>query len=86
MQSIANRPGACPKRHIPACGAGAQVKTAEVQAGPVLPGAKAQTVGPEDEFFAVATEYHFSAPDLLEQEMPVVAGHLRRFYGAPPAF
>jgi Mlc titration factor MtfA (ptsG expression regulator) len=37
-----------------------------------------------DEFFAVATEYHFSAPDLLEQEMPVVAGHLRRFYGAPP--
>ena len=37
-----------------------------------------------DEFFAVATEYHFSAPDLLEAEMPVVAAHLRRFYGAPP--
>ncbi|WP_282294999.1 M90 family metallopeptidase [Stenotrophomonas sp. PS02289] len=38
-----------------------------------------------DEFFAVATEYHFSAPDLLEQEMPAVAAHLRRFYGEPPA-
>jgi MtfA peptidase len=39
-----------------------------------------------DEFFAVATEYHFSAPDLLEQEMPKVAAHLRRFYGDPPSF
>jgi len=38
-----------------------------------------------DEFFAVATEYHFSAPDVLEAEMPMVAGHLRRFYGAPPS-
>ncbi|WP_312707535.1 zinc-dependent peptidase [Stenotrophomonas sp.] len=38
-----------------------------------------------EEFFAVATEYHFSAPALLDREMPEVAAHLRRFYGAPPA-
>ncbi|MFN4162749.1 MAG: zinc-dependent peptidase, partial [Stenotrophomonas sp.] len=37
-----------------------------------------------EEFFAVVTEYHFSAPDLLQQEMPTVAAHLRRFYGEPP--
>lgn len=41
------------------------------------------TEGP-DEFFAVATEYHFSAPHLLRQTMPDVAAHLRRFYGPPP--
>lgn len=35
-----------------------------------------------EEFFAVVSEYHFSAPALLEQEMPVVAAHLRRLYGA----
>lgn len=42
-----------------------------------------------EEFFAVASEYHFSAPDLLAREMPAVAAHLQRFYGdspmAPPA-
>lgn len=37
-----------------------------------------------EEFFAVTTEYHFSAPQLLEREMPEVAGHLRRFYGPSP--
>ncbi|KAF1013511.1 MAG: Protein MtfA [Stenotrophomonas maltophilia] len=37
-----------------------------------------------EEFFAVASEYHFTAPDLLEQALPTVAAHLRRFYGAPP--
>jgi len=37
-----------------------------------------------EEFFAVATEYHFSAPQLREREMPAVAAHLRRFYGPPP--
>lgn len=37
-----------------------------------------------EEFFAVATEYHFSAPQLLEREMPAVAAHLRRFYGPSP--
>lgn len=38
-----------------------------------------------DEFFAVCTEYHFSAPRLLEREMPAVAGHLARFYGPSPS-
>lgn len=37
-----------------------------------------------EEFFAVTTEYHFSAPELLADAMPIVAGHLRRFYGASP--
>ncbi|HEY5803839.1 MAG TPA: M90 family metallopeptidase [Lysobacter sp.] len=37
-----------------------------------------------EEFFAVATEYHFSDPRLLEAEMPEVAAHMRRFYGASP--
>ena len=37
-----------------------------------------------EEFFAVATEYHFSDPQLLEAEMPAVAAHLRRFYGPSP--
>ena len=34
-----------------------------------------------EEFFAVTSEYHFSAPALLQAEMPAVAAHLRRFYG-----
>ena len=37
-----------------------------------------------DEFFAVCSEYHFSAPALLKREMPVVASHLERFYGRSP--
>jgi Mlc titration factor MtfA (ptsG expression regulator) len=37
-----------------------------------------------EEFFAVVSEYHFSAPDLLQQEMPAVAAHLVEFYGPPP--
>ncbi len=37
-----------------------------------------------EEFFAVASEYHFSAPDLLAEAMPAVAGHLERFYGPSP--
>jgi Mlc titration factor MtfA (ptsG expression regulator) len=37
-----------------------------------------------EEFFAVATEYHFSAPQALMQAMPEVAAHLRRLYGPPP--
>ena len=37
-----------------------------------------------EEFFAVVSEYHFSAPQLLEQTMPDVATHLRRFYGPSP--
>lgn len=37
-----------------------------------------------EEFFAVASEYHFSAPGLLRRAMPQVAAHLRRFYGPSP--
>ncbi len=37
-----------------------------------------------EEFFAVCSEYHFSDPALLERELPAVAAHLRRLYGAPP--
>lgn len=37
-----------------------------------------------EEFFAVATEYHFSDPAALREAMPKVAGHLARFYGASP--
>ncbi len=37
-----------------------------------------------EEFFAVTSEYHFSAPALLAREMPAVAAHLTRFYGASP--
>jgi hypothetical protein len=37
-----------------------------------------------EEFFAVCSEYHFSAPALLRETLPTVAAHLRRFYGASP--
>lgn len=37
-----------------------------------------------EEFFAVVSEYHFSAPQVLAQAMPEVAEHLVRLYGAPP--
>lgn len=37
-----------------------------------------------EEFFAVASEYHFSDPQLLHAEMPKVAAHLARFYGPSP--
>lgn len=34
-----------------------------------------------DEFFAVASETYFSAPDLLATHHPAIHGELRRFYG-----
>ena len=37
-----------------------------------------------EEFFAVASEYHFSAPAVLREAMPKVAAHLERFYGVSP--
>ncbi|MEG3789694.1 M90 family metallopeptidase [Lysobacter sp. CCNWLW3] len=37
-----------------------------------------------EEFFAVATEYHFSDPALLREAMPEIAAHLQRFYGPSP--
>ena len=36
-----------------------------------------------EEFFAVCTEYHFSAPAALRAAMPEVAAHLQRLYGPP---
>jgi Mlc titration factor MtfA (ptsG expression regulator) len=37
-----------------------------------------------EEFFAVVSEVHFSAPELLQQAMPAVAAQLRMFYGESP--
>lgn len=37
-----------------------------------------------EEFFAVCSEYHFTAPDTLRAAFPAVADHLLRFYGEPP--
>lgn len=56
---------------------------ARVDAGGDLPIDPYAAEAPE-EFFAVASEYHFSAPALLAAEMPAVAAHLRRFYGDSP--
>ncbi len=37
-----------------------------------------------EEFFAVASEYHFSDPHTLRAAWPKVAAHLEKFYGPPP--
>lgn len=37
-----------------------------------------------EEFFAVCSEYHFSAPAVLRQALPMVAAHLERLYGRSP--
>ncbi|WP_425490869.1 zinc-dependent peptidase [Luteimonas cellulosilyticus] len=37
-----------------------------------------------EEFFAVCSEYHFSAPQLLREACPDVAAHLARLYGPSP--
>lgn len=37
-----------------------------------------------EEFFAVCSEYHFTAPDVLRAAFPAVATHLERFYGPAP--
>lgn len=37
-----------------------------------------------EEFFAVTSEYHFTAPALLRATYPAVSGHLQRLYGNPP--
>ncbi|MFP7723045.1 zinc-dependent peptidase [Lysobacter sp. A3-1-A15] len=56
---------------------------AQVEAGVQTPIDGYAAEAPE-EFFAVATEYHFSDPALLREVMPDVAAHLRRFYGESP--
>jgi Mlc titration factor MtfA (ptsG expression regulator) len=38
-----------------------------------------------EEFFAVCSEYHFSAPKRLERAMPAVAAHLARLYAFRPS-
>jgi Mlc titration factor MtfA (ptsG expression regulator) len=60
-----------------------EVFCARVDAGEETPIDPYAAEAPE-EFFAVASEYHFSAPALLAEEMPAVAAHLRRFYGDSP--
>ncbi len=37
-----------------------------------------------EEFFAVVSEYHFSAPQVLQRVMPEVAAHLVSVYGPSP--
>ncbi|MCC8496118.1 zinc-dependent peptidase [Xanthomonas hortorum pv. gardneri] len=37
-----------------------------------------------EEFFAVVSEYHFSAPQVIARVMPDVAAQLTRFYGPSP--
>jgi Mlc titration factor MtfA (ptsG expression regulator) len=37
-----------------------------------------------EEFFAVASEYHFSDPRTLRRAMPKVAAHLEKFFGPSP--
>jgi len=54
-----------------------------VDAGEEMPIDPYAAEAPE-EFFAVCSEYHFSAPALLAEVLPDVAAHLVRFYGASP--
>ena len=37
-----------------------------------------------EEFFAVVSEYHFAAPEIIEDAMPAIAAQLRGFYGPSP--
>lgn len=61
-------------------GAAYDALCAEVDAGRDTPIDPYAAEAPE-EFFAVASEYHFSAPAVLREAMPAVAEHLARFYG-----
>jgi len=54
-----------------------------VDAGEDLPIDPYAAEAPE-EFFAVCSEYHFSAPALLREVLPDIAAHLARLYGASP--
>lgn len=56
---------------------------AEVEAGRE-PEIDAYAAESPEEFFAVATEYHFSDPATLRAGMPAVAEHLERLYGPAP--
>jgi Mlc titration factor MtfA (ptsG expression regulator) len=54
----------------------------ELEAGHV-PGIDPYAAHSPQEFFAVCSEYWFSAPDVLHAEAPRVAALLRQFYGEP---
>ncbi|KPN21279.1 hypothetical protein AO715_05835 [Xanthomonas sp. Mitacek01] len=56
---------------------------ARVDGGEDLPIDPYAAEAPE-EFFAVCSEYHFSAPALLREVLPDVAAHLVRLYGTSP--
>lgn len=56
---------------------------ASVEAGHETPMDAYAAEAPE-EFFAVATEYHFSDPRTLRDAFPEVAAHLQRLYGPSP--
>jgi hypothetical protein len=51
------------------------------EAGPAIDPYAAEA---PEEFFAVCSEYHFTAPDVLRDAYPAVAAHLERFYGPSP--
>jgi Mlc titration factor MtfA (ptsG expression regulator) len=53
---------------------------AEVDAGREPP-IDAYAAEAPDEFFAVVSEYHFTAPEILRDAMPAIADHLAGFYG-----
>lgn len=57
---------------------------ARVDAGEDLPLDPYAAEAPE-EFFAVCSEYHFSAPDVLRETLPGVAAQLERLYGPSPS-
>jgi len=52
--------------------------------GDAQPAIDAYAAEAPEEFFAVCSEYHFTAPEVLRAAYPAVAGHLERFYGPPP--
>jgi Mlc titration factor MtfA (ptsG expression regulator) len=56
--------------------------TAEIAAGRE-PAIDAYAAEAPEEFFAVCSEYWFTAPDVLRAAMPAVAARLERFYGSP---
>ncbi len=56
---------------------------AAFDAGEELPIDPYALEGP-DEFFAVVSEYHYSAPGLLAAALPAVAAELEAFYGRSP--
>lgn len=59
------------------------VFNAQLDAG-IAPSIDPYAAEAPEEFFAVCSEYHFSAPALLADTWPQVAEHLRKVYGRSP--